>query len=198
VTISGSGTQTTRLTIPDGAHSLRVSVACTAGDFRISSANTDLTDDRHGRCGLMTTVVVPLAEGSWMDVTVAVDPAESMVGELEFSAEPIRVDPEVAEDCAALGIFYGLYQDAEVGFDSGLIDRTAWRVAIDDAAAALEGMTPTPMIEPQSDVLLDWISRVESPGFWLTDTRPAAADSLAGQVCTGNGTTIRILRQYGG
>jgi hypothetical protein len=199
VTISGHGTLVTELTVPDGAQSLRANVACTSGDFHIS-ANTDLANDRHGRCGGMSAVVIPLPEGSRMEVTVAVDQDESLVGQLSFSADPIDVDQQVADDCEALGIFYALFQDAEVGFDSGLIDEGAWRAAIDDAAAALDGMTPTPMIEPQVVALSQWISAVDRPGFWLTGGDPAAsaADSLAGQVCTDNGSTIRVLRQYGG
>ncbi len=200
VTISGSGTQTTRLTVPDGAQSLRVQLACTSGDFHIS-ANTDLANDRHGRCGGMTTVVVPLAASDWMEVIVSVEQGESLVGTLEFSDRPVDVDAGVAEDCEALGVFYGLFEDAEVGFQEGLIDRAAWRVALDDAKATLDAMTPTPMIEPQAVALSDWIGAVEEPGFWISETRPAAvgaADSLAGQVCTDNGSTIRVLRQYGG
>ena len=199
VAISGSGSQVTRLTIPDGAQSLRVSLACTTGDFHIS-ANTDLANDRHGRCGGMTTVILPLATASWMEVTVAVDPAESLVGELEFSAQPISVDPEIAEDCEALGLDYGLYQDAEIGLETGRIEEAAWRAAIDEATATLDGMTPSPMIEPQVAVLLDWISAVEASGFGKSGTGPEVyvADNLAGQVCTDNGSTIRVLRQYGG
>ncbi len=199
VAISGSGSQVTRLTIPDGAQSLRVSLACTTGDFHIS-ANTDLANDRHGRCGGMTTVFLPVATASWMEVTVAVDPAESLVGELEFSDQPIRVDPEIAEDCEALGLFYGLYQDAEIGLETGMIDRAAWRAAIDEAADTLDGMTPSPLIKPQVDVLLEWISGVDDPGFWKAGRAAdvAAADNLAGQVCTDNGSTVRVLRQYGG
>ena len=200
VTLSGSGPQSTTLTVPEGAESLHVRLACTSGGFYISSVNTDLVDARAGYCGGMTTVIVPIATGPTMEVTVTVDEVEYLVAELQFSSRPVHVDAAVAEDCEALGVFSSLYQDAEVGFDEGLIDRAAWRSAIDDAAAALEGMTPTPMIEPQSDALLEWISAVEEPGFWLTDPSWAAraADILAGQVCTDNGTTITVLRQYGG
>ncbi len=199
VTISGSGTQTSRLTIPDGAESLRVRLACTVGDFQIT-ANTDLLNDRRGRCGGMTTVVIPLPTTAWMEVTVTVDPAESLVGTLEFSDRPLDVDPETAKDCAALGRFYGLFQDAEVAYQDGAIDRAAWRAGIDDALAALEETTPSPMIEPQVAVLSEWIGAVEEPGFWMRDTTAAvgAAHSLAGQVCTDNGSTIGIPRQYGG
>lgn len=194
VVVSGIGEQRTELAIPPGAQSLRVRLACTFGQFHVAT-NSDAS--AHGTCGAGEILTLPLSEAANMRLAVYVDPAATVVAEFAFSTEPVDIDAALAADCEAVGEAESHLYNASAGFRAGDLDAAGWRDRMDEGAAVLEGMTPSPILAAQVETYLEWATTASDP-MTAEGERPNDAAALISALCAANHTTIAVIAEYGG
>lgn len=200
VVMTGTDIAEFELEVPHGAQSLKVRIACAEGRFSIH-ANVDMIQTPDGGCGGLSRIALPVAQSSPMRLSVTVVPIGTLwVADFVFSEDALTSDPAIADDCEVLGVVISGVYNADAGFKAGDLDAAAWQAAIDAAAAPLDGMVPSPMIEPTIAGLKAWLADASTPGEATTARSPEsfAAQEVASQVCTGNNSGLLLLMKYGG
>lgn len=198
VTITGIGSSTTPLEIPEGAQSLRVDLACSDGLFVVSSGD-ELGTDRAGQCGGVSHFVLTLPDRPTAHVEITLHGTghgdggeEAFAATVAFSADPKTVDAAVAADCDDIGGVYSAITNAENFAELG--DAQSWRELVATAVSDLDAMTPSPLLAPQVVVMHDWLAAASEPGSLYVDQPHAvrAAQSIVGQICNDNGSIISV------
>jgi hypothetical protein len=209
LTLTGTGSGQKDVEVPDGARSLRIDLACADGTFVIS-AGGDLGDDRVGRCGGVSHLIIALPDSARVRVTVEVYEGggtgvadRAFAATVAFSSEPKPTDSAVAADCADIGVVDTASQDADDGYAAGDLSAQGWTDKRDEAITALDELIdrgPSPLIAPQVEALRAWLGTVTQAGTLLGE-RPLDvqhAENLIGQLCSDNGTTVTVTPAYGG
>ena len=198
VVVSGQGEQTADLTVPDGAESLQVRLACTHGRYSVSSTSdfSSMIVGESGECGGGKSFVVPLPSSESMPVSITVEPDATVVAELLFSPQPIRMDTNLAEDCEALGEVQSHFMNADAGYVADDLDAAGWRDRMDEGVAVLDGMTPTPLFAEQVQLVAQWARTASEAGIAQRQQPRNAA--LMGSHCDLNNTELILMAEYGG
>jgi hypothetical protein len=204
------GRDTASLEVPAGAKSLHVDFSCTAGLYEIAPATG--TDNRSGMCGGAQTFdfdVATVHTGTRLQVEFVVPDDTRFVATTRFGADPFIPDKTTANQCAALSKITEAYYNADEGFEHKDVTADQWATAIADAKTQLTAMAAKSKADSASAGLLGQVipqlaayltSAGDHPGGVLHAPLGdyTAASSLAGQICSSNGTTITVNSTYGG
>lgn len=204
------GRSTVALVLPAGARTLHVDFTCTSGLYSISP---DLgMDDRSGSCGGAQSFdfdVTTASPGRRVTVDVVVPDDTRFAAALRFSPRPVAPNPVTKKQCTALTPIIEAYWNADQGHDHGDVSDAQWSAQTAQAKADLTALATEAKAQSESTSLLSTV--IPQLADWLTGAgdRPGgilhpqlgdftAANALAGQICTANGTPIAIHSKYGG
>ena len=204
-----TGRDASELTVPRGAGTLHVDFSCTYGLYAVSPAIG--MDTRSGMCGGSQSFdfdVTKAAPGTRLRVDITVPADSRFVADLRFSPHPFSPEPTTRRQCAALSSITEAYSNADQAVDHG--DATALQWADKTAtakhdlaklAAAAKANPSAGLLGPVVQELNAWLAGAgDHPGGFVHAPLGdfTAADSLAGQICEGNGTPITVNSSYGG
>jgi hypothetical protein len=198
------------LVVPKGARSLHIDFSCTYGLYSVGpSANID---SRHGTCGGAQTFdfdVHAIATGTRLIIDLVVPDDTRLAATLNFSTTSFTPDPATTKQCATLSKIQEAYWNADQGYAHGDVSSTQWIEQTASAKAEIATLADKAQKDPASAGLLGTV--FPSLAGWLTGAGDhpgailhaplgdfTAADSLAGQICTANGTSMVIHAKYGG
>lgn len=208
--VSHTGRQETTLAVPAGAKSLHVDFACTNGLYEISPQIS--VDTRSGMCGGAQSFDFDISSehaGSQLRLDFVVPDDTRFVATTHFSANKFMPDKATKSGCASLSKIIEAYWNADEGYDHKDVTDAQWMTATADAKAQLAALASTTRNQPASSGLLGQV--VPALATWLTGAGDhpggmlhapggdfTAANGLAGQICSANGTGIAIHSKYGG
>jgi hypothetical protein len=204
-----TGKDATELSVPSGARTLHVDFSCTSGLYAVSPAIG--MDTRSGMCGGAQAFDFDVAKapaGSKLRVDFTVPDDTRFVAGLRFSPRPFSPDPTTRRQCAALSSVTEAYSNADQAVDHGdataaqWVDRTAAAKGdLAKLAAAAKAGPSAGLLGPVIRQLNSWLSGPgDHPGGFVHAPLGdfTAAQSLAGQICSANGTPITVHASYGG
>ncbi|WEO77038.1 hypothetical protein BJQ94_17045 [Cryobacterium sp. SO2] len=203
IEFAGIGPIDKRIEVPDGAASLRVQFTCLGGNFTLTTSSA-MENDRSGGCQGVRTYLLPVQDGSLMQLSILLpaDAHYALTG--EFSTDVFTPDPLITDACAQLSEFMSLYLNADQGYQRGEVSAEDWRVQIDEATDIVTQLqdTATGLIALQVPALVEGISSpVVVPGYFLEQRSPTeldAAGTIVSDVCSNNGSGLAITSSYGG
>ncbi|MFP3464591.1 hypothetical protein [Leifsonia sp. SIMBA_070] len=199
------------LVMPSGAHSLHVDFSCTSGLYEVAPAIGSM-DSRSGSCGGAQAFDFDLgttAAGSHVRVDFVVPDDTRFAADLRFSPNTFRPDPATKKECAALSTLVQTFWNADQAHDHGDLTDAGWAQKTASAKGALTALSESTQHDGTTGGLLGTV--IPPLASWLTGDgyHPGgmlhaplgdftAADSLAGQICSANGTPMVISSSYGG
>lgn len=205
---TGRATQT--LALPAGARSLRVDFSCTYGLFTVAPGTG--VDSRSGMCGGAESLafdVGSVAPGSRLGVDIVVPDDTRFTATLRFSPDRFVPDPATKKQCATLATIVEAYSNSDQGHDRGDVSDAQWAEQTAKAAADLTALARADqssaakagLLGPVIPQIAGWLTGDgDHPGGFIH--APAgdfgAANQLAGQICSANGTPMEIHARYGG
>lgn len=204
------GPATETLVLPAGAKSLRVEFSCTYGLFAVAPAMG--IDSRSGMCGGAESFdfdVSAIATGTRLSVGIAVPDDTRFTATLRYSPARFEPDARTKKQCAILATVVEAYTNADEGYDHGEVTDAQWTQQTQKAKADLDSLAQDATADASTFGLLGPV--IPKVSGWLTGDgdhpggfvhAPAgdfgAANSLAGQICSANGTPMVIHAKYGG
>lgn len=205
-----TGRTSPTLLVPAGARSLHIDFSCTYGLYSVGPS-ADM-DRRQGTCGGAQSFdfdIHTIAEGTRLIIDLVVPDDTRLAATMNFSTTAFRPDPVTAKQCAALSKVQEAYWNADQGHDHGDVSDAQWVEQTAAAKAEVASLAAAAKKEPASAGLLgtvipslaDWLTGAgDHPGAVLHAPLAdfTAAESLAGQICTANGTSMVIHSKYGG
>ena len=197
--LSGVGPMTVPLTIPAGAQSLMVQLACT-GMFVDVSIGKSMEEQRGAQCGGTHTFVVPIT-GASRDLQINVADDSTLTVQLQFSDELVAPDPVMVKQCATVGEVLSTAANAAAAVQHGDMDAAEWRTSLDGAIAELDTIDPDTMIGHLAPPLTAWLEALTIPPQEFWSEAPSDFDDariLISSLCSDNGSALIIMGQYGG
>lgn len=205
-----TGRTTATLELPAGARSLHVEFSCTYGLYAVRPSLQ--ADTRSGMCGGAQSFdfdVSRVAQGTHVAVDLVVPDGTRLAATLRYSTQPFRPDATTRKQCAALSAITEAYWNADEGHDHGDVTDAQWVQQTATAKTDLEALAASSAKDGASSGLLGTV--IPELAAWLTGDGDhpggilhaplgdfTAADALAGQICSANGTSIAITSKYGG
>ncbi|WP_348787353.1 hypothetical protein [Leifsonia sp. NPDC080035] len=205
-----TGRTSPTLTVPAGARSLHIDFSCTYGLYSVGPS-ADM-DRREGTCGGAQSFdfdIHSIAAGTRLIVDLVVPDGTRLAATMNFSTAPFAPDRATAKQCATLATVQEAYWNADQGHDHGDVSDAQWTERTAAAKADIERLANAAEKHPASAGLLGTV--LPSIAGWLTGAGDhpggvlhaplgdfTAAETLAGQICTANGTAMVIHSSYGG
>lgn len=197
------------LTVPAGARSLHLEFSCTSGLYSVGPV---VELPREGTCGGAQTFefdTLSVATDTRLTIELVVPDGTRLAATMAFSTSAFTPDPVTAKQCAVLSTVQDAYFNADQGFDHGDVSDAQWTQLTASAKTEVATLAAETKKHPSSAGLLGTV--IPSLAEWLTGAGDhpggvlhappgdfTAAESLAGQICTANGTSIVIHSKYGG
>lgn len=203
VELTGVGPVDTMIDVPEGAVSLRVSFACLGGHFSLATGGA-MENDRSGGCQGTRSYLLTVPESGLLQLSVLV-PADShfaLAG--EFTTDVFTPDPLITDACTQLSEYMSVYLNADQGYQRGEVTAEEWRGQLDEAVGIITELqdTATGLIALQLPALVEGMSSpVVVPGYFHEQHEPTemdAAGTIVTDVCSDNGSGLRIMAEYGG
>jgi hypothetical protein len=205
-----TGRLTSKLTVPTGARSLHLDFSCTYGLYTVGP-DTGI-DHRTGTCGGAQTFdfdTSRVATGTRLIIDLVVPDQTRLAATLKFSTSAFTPDAVTAKQCAALSKIQEAYWNADQGHEHGDVSDAQWtkltaaaKTDVANLAAHARKDPPTAgLLGTITPSLADWLTGAGDHPGGVLHAPPgdfAAAESLAGQICTANGTSIVIHSKYDG
>ncbi|MFE4470118.1 hypothetical protein ACFRFH_15000 [Leifsonia sp. NPDC056824] len=204
-----TGRASVLLTVPAGARSLHVDFSCTSGLY---SVGPEVDLPRDGMCGGAQRLdfdIHSIAPDTRLTIELIVPDATRFAATMNFSTSAFTPDPVTAEECHALSRIQDAYVNADQGHDHGDVSDLQWTQLTASAKTDVAALAAQTKKNPSSAGLLGTV--VPSLAEWLTGTGDhpggvmhappgdfTVAETLAGQICSSNGTSIVIHSKYGG
>lgn len=199
------------LVMPSGARTLHVDFSCTAGLYAVAPAVGGI-DTRSGSCGGAQAFDFDLgttAAGSRVRVDFSVPNDTRFVAALRFSLRPFTPDAATKQQCSALAQITEAFWNADQAVEHGDLTDAGWAEKTDPAKAKLTALSDAAqrdgaaagLLGPVIPQLASWLTGDgDHPGGMLHAPLGdfTAADALAGQICSANGTPMAIHSSYGG
>ncbi|MEY9951838.1 hypothetical protein [Leifsonia sp. EB34] len=208
--LSHTGRTSPTLIVPTGARSLHLDFTCTYGLYSVGPSAA--MDRRQGTCGGVQSFdfdVHAVAPGTRLAVDLVVPDDTRLAATLNFSTAPFVPDRVTAKQCAALSAIQEAYWNADQGHDHGDVSDEQWTQLTATAKTEIASLAAQAKARPSSAGLLGTV--VPPIADWLTGAGDhpggvvhaplgdfTAAEALAGQICTANGTSMVIHSKYGG
>ena len=204
VSFSGTGRSAEVVTVPKGARSLEIEVACSgSGLFSVSFA-IDQYGSRDGGCGgaAIYRVAVPASVGRKLGIQLRTIAEVPFAYTVTFSPDRFVVDPTLSVACDGLTTIASSVLNADEGYRRSDETAEAWSKAITAAATRLGELEPqtTGIIHTQIPLMIE---ELKTPGiapgtFRDTATRYAAAVEITADVCANGGSEFSYTATYGG
>lgn len=205
-----TGRTSPALVVPAGARSLHIGFSCTYGLYSVGPS-ADM-DRREGTCGGAQDFafdIHTIAAGTRLIIDLEVPDDTRLAATIAFSTTAFAPDRATARQCAALSKIQEAYWNADEGHDKGDVSDAQWTEQTATAKADVTALAAAVKKDPESAGLLGtvipslaewWTGPGDHPGGMLHAPLGdfTAADSLAGQICTSNGTGMVITSKYGG
>lgn len=204
-----TGRSSLMLTVPAGARSLQLDFSCSSGLY---SVGPEVDLPRDGMCGGAQRFdfdIHSVARDTRLTIDLVVPDATQLAATMNFSTSAFTPDPVTSQECAALSTIQDTYLNADQGHDHGDVSDLQWSQLTASAKTDVATLAAQTKKNPSSTGLLGTV--IPSLAEWLTGTGDhpggvmhappgdfTVAETLAGQICSSNGTSIVIHSKYGG
>lgn len=204
VTFSGMGHSAEVATVPKGARSVEIEVACSGSALLAISFAIDRYGSRDGGCGGSSfyRVAVPASVGPRLGIQLRTVPEVPFAYTVTFSGDRFVVNPALSVACAGLTTIASDVVNADEGFRRSDVTAESWSSTLASAITRLDELEPqtTGIIRTQIPLMID---ALKTPGvapgtFRDTATPYAAAVEIAADVCASGGSEFSYTAKYGG